>query len=276
MLLRSPSPFRGRECHNGIGAAIHWDGTQWSVVHTPNPVAGSALYGVSAVSSNNVWAVGVVYQTSNGANYDTLVEHWNGTSWKVVPSPSSLNEADILQSVSVVSAKDIWAVGSIFAGFSSGVPEIEHWNGSQWSIVPPAISGPNSALSSVAMVSATDVWAVGTANNQTLVEHYDGSTWSVVSSPNVGTGSNYLASVTVVSANDIWAVGNYVNSGNVNKTLIEQWNGTGWKVVHSPNAGTGNNILNGVTNVPSTSQVWAVGAHGPDFTKYKTLTEFYC
>lgn len=263
--------------YNGRGIALHWDGTQWSVVHTPNPAAGSNLYGVAAVSSNDVWATGFVDQTSNGAFYDTLVEHWNGTSWKIVPSPTSADEADNLQSVSVVSTNNIWAVGTINAGGGSGsVSEIEHWNGSKWSMVTPPSSGPYSGLNSVAAISAKNIWAVGTANSQTLVEHFDGSNWSVVSSPNVGTGSNYLASVTVVSPKDIWAVGNYINSSGIYQTLIEQWNGTSWKVVHSPNAGTGNNILNGVSAVPNSSQVWAVGTHGPDFTNYKTLSEFYC
>ena len=262
--------------YNGVGVALHWNGTQWSVVHTPNPAAGSVLYSVSAVSSNNVWATGSVFYTSNGAEYDTLVEHWNGTSWKVVPSPSSSQSSDILQSVSVVSANNIWAVGSIYEGISGYATEIEHWNGSQWSLVPPPNSGSTSALNSVAAISASNVWAVGTANNQTLVEHYNGSSWSVVSSPNVGTGFNGLNSVTVVSASDIWAVGYYVNSSNVDQTLIEQWNGSSWTVVQSPNVGTGNSLLNGVSAVPRTSQVWAVGVYGPDFTKYKTFTEYYC
>ena len=263
--------------YNGIGTALHWNGTQWSVVHTPNPAAGSILYSVSAVSSNNVWATGLVDQTSNGAFYDTLVEHWNGKNWQVVPSPSSSSEADNLQSVSVVSAKDIWAVGTIYAGGSSVYdPEIEHWNGSKWSIVASPASGPFTTLNSVVAISANNVWLVGTANNQTLVEHYNGSSWSVVSSPNVGTGLNYLASVTVVSANDIWAVGYYVNSSNVDQTLIEQWNGTSWNIVQSPNVGKSNSLLNGVSAVPGTSQVWAVGVYGPDFAKYKTFTEHYC
>ena len=261
---------------NGIGAALHWNGTQWSVVHTPNPAAGSNLHSISAVSSNNVWATGTVFYTSNGAEYNSLVEHWNGTSWKIVPSPSSPDSADVLQSVSVVSAKDIWSVGTVLGGYPNSYPEIEHWNGSQWSLVPPPNSGPTSGLNSVEAISTSNVWAVGTANNQTLVEHYNGSSWSIVSSPNVGTGYNDLNSVTVVSANNIWAVGYYVNSSNIDQTLIEQWNGTSWNIVQSPNVGTGNSLLNGVSAVPTTSQVWAVGVYGPDFTKYKTFTEHYC
>jgi hypothetical protein len=53
----------------------------------PNPNFGTfnRFFGVAAVSSNDVWAVGV---TSNGGLSATLVEHWNGTSWTVIPSPN--------------------------------------------------------------------------------------------------------------------------------------------------------------------------------------------
>src|SRR5215467_9326066 len=54
----------------------------------PSPNAGSganALFGVSAIASNDVWAVGEFSSVSAG---QTLVEHWNGVSWSVVASPS--------------------------------------------------------------------------------------------------------------------------------------------------------------------------------------------
>jgi hypothetical protein len=193
-----------------------------------------------------------------------------------VASPTSADDADTLRGISVVSANNIWAVGSIDGGVSGALPEIEHWNGTQWSMVTPPASGPNSSLESVAALSAKNIWVVGTANNGTLIEHYDGTSWSIVSSPNVGTGSDFLASVAAVSAQNIWTVGNYANSSSVNRTLVEHWNGTSWSIVHSPNIGTSNNILSGITRVPGTDHMWAVGAHGPSFTSYKTLTEFYC
>lgn len=268
---------RDNSGENGNGIIMHWDGTKWSLIHTPNLFqAGSAFYSVAAVASNDVWATGTVYQTTNGAFYGTLVEHWNGTKWQVAASPTSADDADILQGVSVVSADNVWAVGSINTGVSGFLPEIEHWDGTQWSMVTAPDSGSNSALQSVVALSAKNIWAVGYAGASTLTEHYDGTGWSVVSSPNVGTGSNFLASVAAVSAKNVWAVGNYANSSNVEQTLIEQWNGTAWSIVNSPNTGTSNNILSGVTHVPATEHIWAVGYRGSDFSSYKTLTEFYC
>src|SRR5207248_6198707 len=115
---------------------------------------------------------------------------------------------------------------------------------------------------SVAAVSATDIWAVGdfqpiSGGGHTLVEHWNGSNWQVVRSPNVAE-FNTLQSISVVSASDIWAVGN-LNSGS--QTLSEHWNGSSWQVIFSPNIGKNPNSLQGVAAVASTD-VWAVGSHG--------------
>src|SRR5207244_3692911 len=61
---------------SGLGRTLveHWDGTSWAVVPSPNLGTGSYLYGVAAVSANDVWAVGYSYNPNR-----TLVEHWNGT-----------------------------------------------------------------------------------------------------------------------------------------------------------------------------------------------------
>jgi len=119
-------------------------------------------------------------------------------------------------------------------------------------------------------ISSNDVWAVGTYHNgwryQTLTEHWDGNSWSVVGSANVGAFDNYLIRVSAISSNDLWAVGYYRDSTQVAETLTEHWDGNIWNVVGSPNVG---NELLGVTAI-SSSDVWAVGASGE-----QTLTAHY-
>ncbi|HZS79667.1 MAG TPA: hypothetical protein VFA41_23850 [Ktedonobacteraceae bacterium] len=80
--------------------------------------------------------------------------------------------------ITLVSATNVWAVGSY--GNSSGSTNtlIEHWNSSSLNIV--SNPHPPVRLSSVAAVSATDIWAVGSSSNsnsrvQTLIEHWNGS-----------------------------------------------------------------------------------------------------
>src|SRR5947209_3425687 len=82
----------------------HWNGTNWSVIASPNPgnVSFNKLLGVTAISTSNVWAVGY-YQSDSGA-VQTLVEHWNGTSWSLVASPNSASTINQLFAVAAVSA----------------------------------------------------------------------------------------------------------------------------------------------------------------------------
>jgi hypothetical protein len=84
----------------------------------------------------------------------------------------------------------------------------------------------------------------------------------VVSSPNVGTTIDYLAAVAHAPGTDqLWAGGSYSNSSNGPfQVLIEQWNGSSWSVVPSPNPGGMSNLLQGVAAV-SANDVWAVGIY---------------
>ncbi len=206
----------------------HWNGTSWSVMSSPSPYPypGAFLNGITAVSANDVWAVGY-YNVDPGPSH-TLVEHWNGTAWSVVSSPNVGTHENSLSKVAAVSANDVWAVG-YYDEFGSGFRRtlVEHWDGIQWSVVPsPSIGLANNELLGVAAISTNDVWAVGyypDTRTLTLVEHWDGTSWSVVSSPNPGTGNNYLYGVAVVSATDVWAVGSSANGSGVNQTLVEHY-----------------------------------------------------
>ena len=239
-----------------------WNGSNWSVV--PSPSFYGNLSSVAAVSANDVWAVG-----SNIDSLDiyTLIEHWNGSSWSVIPSPSPgpYNDYyDYLSSVAAVSANDVWAVGKERDSSGNQVTLIEHWDGSFWSVVssPNPTGGGFIELTGVSVASTNDVWAVGTYEDlnaffETLIERWNGTSWTIVPSPNLGLGSyNYgFTDVAAVSANDVWAVG-YYELG----TLIEQWNGTQWSVIPSPSPSPyGENGLNSVAAV-SANDIWAVGA----------------
>jgi len=139
-----------------------------------------------------------------------------------------------------------------------------------WTVVP---SPSANELHAVASVSANDVWAVGVGP---ITEHWNGTAWSVVPSPNPSTTSNELFGVAAISASSVWAVGDETNSKGIKRTLIERWDGTTWKVAYSPNAGAVDNVLRGIGPVPSAHQLWAAGNY-PDFPfdqGSKTLIEF--
>jgi hypothetical protein len=198
------------------------------------------LYGVSADSATDAWAVGDYGNPTTRAG-ETLVLHWNGTSWSKVASPNpggtSVGDDTELYGVSTDSATDAWAVG-YYQNPNTGAEEtlVLHWNGARWSKVASPNPGgtAGNSLSGVSADSATDAWAVGLYGNtttgatETLVLHWNGTSWSKVASPNPGgtTSSsdvNYLSGVSADSATDAWAVGDYTGG-----TLVVHWNGTNW------------------------------------------------
>src|SRR5450432_2106573 len=117
--------------------------------------------------------------------------------------------------------------------------------GADWQIITSPNSGnqPNT-LNGIAAIAENDVWAVGASiesnsfRSRNLIEHWNGTQWSIVRSPNAGPTVNILTAVAVVSANDVWAAG-YSSSNTTYSTLVEHWNGTKWSVVPSPNGFNG-------------------------------------
>lgn len=258
-----------------------WDGTSWSVVSSPNDGSGdNVLYGVAAVSTKDVWAVGERNPTST-AQTRTLIEHWNGSAWSIVRNPSP-GQLSVLSSVAAISAKDVWAVGSFFNFSGNQQTLVEHWNGSKWSVVKsPSPGASYNGLGHLAAVSSKDIWATGSSSSdsgdtsQTLVERWNGSQWTIVSSPDVpGSIYNGLGGIAVVNARDLWAVGESESPpAYATRTLIERWNGSQWSIAASPNVGAGGNGLAGIAFGPG-SHVWAVGSY-VDTSSFlnKTLTE---
>src|SRR5437867_5672908 len=133
-----------------------------------------------------------------------------------------------------------------------------------WEIIAsPNLGAQANSLSGVAAVADNDVRAVGWAWNnrlsayRTVIEHWNGATWSLVRSPNATNGYNLLNGIAVVAANDVWTVGQAAN-GNTYKTLVEHWDGTAWSIVPSPNVAGNSSVLEAIS-VVSANDIWAVG-----------------
>ncbi|MFL5734722.1 MAG: S-layer homology domain-containing protein [Chloroflexia bacterium] len=244
----------------GAALAIHWDGNKWLQFPSPSPGnLNNILIGVGALSSDDVWAVG--YQDIGIPGTFTLIEHWDGNQWSVVPSPNILFRFNWLNSVSGISSNDVWAVGYYSEGGYSRTLT-QHWDGSQWSTVPsPNASTENNVLHSVSALSSNDVWAVGSqGNNFSLVEHWDGAQWSIIpTSDPSGSYDNWLKGVAAITSNDVWMVGTYQDHVASSSTLIYHWDGSQLSMVPSPNINTSEtNDLRAVSGISSTN-VWAVG-----------------
>lgn len=239
----------------------HWNGTAWSV-NSSLVVTGytAELTGVVDLSPTNAWAVGQ-------AN-SSLLEHWNGTTWSQVTIPDPDFTPGANDSISASSASDIWVVGSTLnTATDQFVPEALHFNGSAWSVVAMPQAGTNtSTIGAVTDISATNAWAVGedigatsAVGGSTLIEHWNGSSWSIVPSPTPGADPG-LTGVAARGPSDVYAVGSNVPSinGGTVQGMILRWNGSTWSVDTDPTAGSYSPLF-AAAAVPGAASEWAVG-----------------
>ncbi len=171
--------------------AMHYTGS-WTTVAIPTPTAASVvtLNSVDAYSSDSVWVVGSYYANDY---YHTLVEYWDGATWRIVPSPNPSQEGNYLYKVYVTFPGDVWAVGA--------------YDNSP-------LKAPQDSV---------------TLGQKTLILHWNGQSWDQIDSISPGVGSQLLAitgATSLSSAGKIissnWAVGSYINSGlSPSQTLIE-------------------------------------------------------
>jgi len=244
--------------------ADHWDGTAWTVFYPPNdPYSNSGLSGVAARAPNDAWAVGATAQP--GYIDQTLIEHWDGSSWSIVSSPSveSTRYANALTSVVAFAPNVAFAAGSYFdADDEVSHTLIERWDGTKWSLMPTVDAG-STFFEAISGSGPNDVWAVGAArfkhdHDELLAVHWNGFVWRPISVPRPPGRFAIFEGVADLAPNDAWAVGeSYV--GDRYKTLTEHWNGATWSLVPSPNvANTSSNDLYAVS-ATSSGDVWAVG-----------------
>jgi len=264
---------------SGATIAQHWNGTSWSVVATPTPPGADPSFGsVTAIASNDVWLAGSQV-TPDGLNIEPLFEHWDGTAWTVVASPQP-DPAGFyfFGKISADSTNDVWAVGRNTGG-SMFMPFAYHWNGTAWSQVSLPVLPFGGELDGVVALSPTNAWAVGSVNAkpieikveegkaspiQTLIEHWDGKSWSVTPSPNFGPTAanqgNHLMSVAALSPTDLWVAGRaFIPDGSESQmTFALHGDGTSWTIQPTPDVGFNNTLFGAAVAQPSS--VWFVGS----------------
>jgi hypothetical protein len=98
-----------------------------------------------------------------------------------------------------------------------------------------------------------------------LIEHWDGTAWSVVPSPDLGSPGgvpfDHLSAVSATSRNDAWAFGSFGNQPGIgydDRALIEHWDGSSWTVAKTFPRSSG---LQGAVALSPTDS-WAVGGIG--------------
>jgi hypothetical protein len=197
----------------------------------------------------------------------------------VVQATSPPAQGGAVLAVSCPSPTACTAVGD--QGTSTGTATLaEHWNGSSWAIqtTPNVPSQISNILAGVSCPTTTECIAVGNdaapyqefqkPEVQTLAERWDGTSWSIETTPNLvnplsGWANPDLRAVSCPDASECMAVGYYHNASNTLVALVERWNGTSWGIEDTPDPPGGSNVLYGVS-CPSALRCTAVGAFGDE------------
>jgi len=239
-----------------------------AIVPSPNvDRSGDWLNAVAAISPRDAWAAG----SSGYGSLRTLTAHWNGQRWTAEPSPNVEGATwNQLFAVDMLSADDVWAVGSYMDQSFNVYPLTLHWDGQEWVIVPAPGTGSD-WIYGVDVLAPNDAWAVGyhtvDGNPQATTLHWDGVQWSTVPTPSVATRES-LYDVEGVAGNDVWAVGYADPIPGQQLTLTLHWDGGVWALVPSKSPGS-HAVLKGVST-NSADDVWAAGDAGG-----ATLTEHW-
>lgn len=190
--------------------AERWDGVRWSIQSTANRPG--VLTSVACTSADACTAVG--YAPSGRASRP-LAEHWDGLRWAIqdVPSPGRGSQ---LEGVSCTASNACTAVGQ---SFQTARPIAGRWDGHRWSLQTTPDVGPDADLSSVSCPLSATCIAVGSSyatappagDASTLVERWDGSSWTRERTPNSNDANNpgsYLHAVSCTTSAVCTAVGN--------------------------------------------------------------------
>ena len=198
-------------------------------------------------------------------------------AWRVALKAAPEFGRTDLQGIAAAGAAGAWAVGGFIRESSQTQTLIEHWDGAHWRLVASPNTNPpdhpvDNELRGVAVAGPQDIWAVGAhlaitttggtraPGRQTLIEHGDGTAWTIVPSPNHAPDKdNVLVTVAAGGPDDVWAAGS-VADGGLSEPLIVHWDGTAWRELPVPSPAGPIADLHGLA-VAGPADVWAVGAY---------------
>ena len=242
----------------------------------------NSVGGVAGSSPTDVWAVGDFLPDAAKSNQDatlSFAEHYNGSKWTVVRTPNTGPNFDSFYGVAA-SQGHAWAVGERLNSQYQDRALIETWNGKQWSIADnPQPGSVRDMLFGASALSPSDVWVVGDQEGRhgvfgTLAEHWDGTRWTVIPTPDPGSGGNHLYAVDAVSADDVWAAGQQLGTQAPDQGLVEHWDGHSWSVVALPPSTSASVMLDGIA-ATADGQVYVAGEADSPAQGGRPLIEYY-
>jgi len=239
----------------------HFDGTRWTAIPLPNVGdEQNILQAVSMPGPGKAWAVG---NFINGKFHQhTLIEHFDGAEWSVVPSLNPGALQNILYGVAAITDTDVWAVGAFQDEDGLWHTLAEHWDGSRWLLVDTVDAGTHgNQFYAVKALASNNVYAIGQqANakfpNQALIEHWDGISWTVVTSP--ADASTALPLGITATASALTVVGQQETDTAPYTSYVATGSPAALAIQPTPQLGAGENDAFAVT-IANDGTTWGVG-----------------
>ncbi|MCO5972974.1 hypothetical protein [Actinoallomurus soli] len=227
------------------GSVVHWNGKKWTSAKFTGVFRATDA---GVVSASNVWAV----------NGGTTARHWNGKKWASVKLPAHV------VTLQAVSAKNIWAAGSI-----GDKAAVVHYDGRSWKVVKTvALAKPEpdaaTVLTGIA-VSGKNVWAVG-AQSWSCGEDGDDTCYTRLALRLTGTKSKSFVTekgqaYTKVAADGSGGV--WILQGAWDPALVHVTGDT-FTSSAAPRPSGHDVNLTALVNRPGTKTVWSVGGSSPE------------
>jgi len=262
-----------------VTLAEQWNGTTWAIQSTPDHAgaAASGLFNVACTSPRSCIAVGGTSSPNDIGGF--LTERWNGTRWRVLPTPTLPPGG--FSGVSCTSPASCTAVGQTSNAAGTFITLAERWNGTAWRIQPTPNPGgaPGSGLGGVscpteAFCMATGASGLSTPSPSPLAEAWNGTTWRILHMPApAGAQGVIIGSVSCTSPSACTTTGSSVDSSGLATTLAERWNGKVWRIQPTPNPPGAQGAALGGVACTGPSACLAVGNTGPPTPNNKTLAE---
>jgi hypothetical protein len=233
-----------------------WNGTRWAIQAIPSPAGAISayLFGVSCTAPDACTAAGDSEQP--GGVFSPLAERWDGTNWAIqaTPTPAPTGLSSGFFAVSCTAPAACTATGGYTASNGDILTLAESWDGTAWMVqATPSPAGAFVAVL-VGVSCTTSGGCVAAGYNEggsvslyaTLAESWNGTAWTIQAMPAFPKDTApSLSAVSCTSPSNCVAVGS--NAGHSKLlTLAESWNGTAWRVDHTPHRGT-NQMLSGVS-----------------------------
>jgi hypothetical protein len=290
--------------------AESWNGRSWLLQRAAQPPGATDNYLRSAACVTATFCEAVGTSFDGAGNSVNLAETWNGTSWTMQDTPSSMSSSgptsDSLDSVSCVSAAFCEAVGTGSAGASAemwngtswaiqtrpgpgvepqsvscatvdfcmtvgGFAQVDIWDGTSWS-AEPSVPG-FSQVSGLSCTTATFCEAVGSGPSGESAAMWDGNSWSAQPTP--GPAGVVLNAVSCPAVNSCEATGAVFAPGKT-VTLAETWNGSAWTTQVTPNPSVALSSVFNAVSCASADSCTAVGQYQfGHLGLYRTLAEVW-